>query len=232
MAKAMNAALLATLGVVGSALYFSPWVWRQYRMSRIRGELKKNRTLVLTYDDGPSSTLTPQVLDLLQTRGSQATFFMLGRNAQQHPQIVDRVIREGHDVGCHSDQHLNAWKSPPWEAVADINAGYDRLAPWIQPNAMFRPPHGKMTLPTLLSIRRRGAPVWWWTVDSGDTHHALPTVGEVVDQVRKDGGGIVLMHDLDRTQVRNDFVLELTASLVDVTQRDSLQIKPLRSLCQ
>jgi hypothetical protein len=40
------------------------------------------------------------------------------------------------------------------------------------------------------------------------------------------------MHDLDRTQVRNDFVLELTASLVDVTQRDSLQIKPLRSLCQ
>jgi peptidoglycan/xylan/chitin deacetylase (PgdA/CDA1 family) len=232
ISSSMTAAGLAALGLAGSAAYLSPWLWRQYRMNRVRRELVKNRLLVLTYDDGPSSPLTPQLLDLLQRRGACATFFMLGRQAQQHPEIVDRVVAEGHDVGCHSDQHLNAWKALPWEAVADIDAGYERLSPWIQPNGMFRPPHGKMTLPTYWSLRRRGAPVWWWTIDSGDTHGVLPSAGAVADQLRSEGGGIVLMHDLDRTQPRNQFVLEATTALLDVAERESLTVVPLRQLCQ
>jgi peptidoglycan-N-acetylglucosamine deacetylase len=232
MRKTMNTALAATIGLAGSAIYFSPWFWRQYRMNRVRRDLVKNRILALTYDDGPSPAFTPQLLDLLEGHGARATFFMLGRHAQQHPNIVDRVIKAGHDIGCHSDQHLHAWKALPWEAVADIDAGYEKLSPWIAANAMFRPPYGKMTLPTYLSIRRRGAPVWWWTIDSGDTHQALPTANQVADRLREDGGGIVLMHDLDRAQPRNNFVLELTATLLDVAQKESFQIKPLRELCQ
>ena len=100
------------------------------------------------------------------------------------------------------------------------------------PNGMFRPPYGKMTLPTYWSIRRRGASVWWWTIDSGDTHTTLPSASQIADRLRREGGGIVLMHDLDRTQPRNDFVLELTSTLIDVAKRESLQIKPLRDLCQ
>jgi peptidoglycan-N-acetylglucosamine deacetylase len=232
MRKAMTTALAATIGLAGSAVYFSPSFWRLYRMNRVRKEVIKNRILALTYDDGPSSALTPQLLDLLQRRGARATFFMLGRQAQQHPHIVDRVIQEGHDIGCHSDQHLNAWKVLPWEAVADIDAGYERLARWIQPNGMFRPPHGKMTLPTHRAIRRRGAPVWWWTIDSEDTREVLPSASQVADRLRSEGGGIVLMHDLDRTQPRNDYVLEVTAALLDVAERESLKIMPLRELCQ
>jgi peptidoglycan-N-acetylglucosamine deacetylase len=226
----MKTALAGAIGLAGSAIYFSPWVWRRYRMERIRREVVKNRVLALTYDDGPSHELTPQVLDLLKGRGARATFFMLGRNVQQHPEIVDRILQEGHEIGCHSDQHLNAWKTLPWEAVADINAGYERLSRWIQPDAMFRPPHGKMTLPTYLSVRRRGAQVWWWTVDSGDTYATLPRVKQVANTVRRDGGGIVLMHDLDRTKERNDFVLELTAALLDVAQQESYQVGSLRDL--
>ena len=116
-------------------------------------------------------------------------------------------------------------------AVADIDAGYDRLSPWILPDAMFRPPHGKMTLPTYWSIRRRGAPVWWWTVDSGDTRDILPDPAQVADRVRREGGGIVLMHDLDRTQNRNDFVLELTAALLDVARQESFKVARLGEIC-
>jgi peptidoglycan/xylan/chitin deacetylase (PgdA/CDA1 family) len=228
----MTRALTAAIGLAGSAAYFSPWFWRQYRMSRIRKDLIKNRILALTYDDGPSGALTPQLLDVLQRRGARASFFMLGCHAQKHPDIVHRVLQEGHDIGCHSDQHLNAWKALPWDAVADINAGYDRLSRWVEPNGMFRPPHGKMTLPTYLSLRRRGAPVWWWTIDSGDTHDILPRASQIADRLRSEGGGIVLMHDLERAQARNEFVLELTEALLDVAQRDSFQIKPLRELCQ
>ena len=228
----VTTALATTIGLAGSAIYFSPWFWRHYRMRHVRRELIENRILALTYDDGPSSALTPKLLDLLQSRSAHATFFMLGRQAQQHPRIVERVIKEGHDVGCHSDQHLNAAKTLPWEAIADIDAGYERLSPWIQANAVFRPPYGKMTLPTYWSIRRRGAPVWWWTIDSGDTYDVLPSTTQVVEQLRRVGGGIVLMHDLGRTQSRNDFVLKLTSSLLDTAQREGFQIKPIRELCQ
>jgi peptidoglycan/xylan/chitin deacetylase (PgdA/CDA1 family) len=230
-ATTMTTAAAAAIGLAGSAAYFAPWFWRHYRMNRVRREVVKNRILALTYDDGPSSALTPQLLDLLRSREARATFFMLGRSAQQHPDIAGRVVEEGHDVGCHSDQHLNAWKVLPGQAVADIDAGYERLSPWILPDAMFRPPHGKMTLPTYWSIRRRGAPVWWWTVDSGDTRDVLPTPSQVADRVRREGGGIVLMHDLDRTQNRNDFVLELTAALLDVARQESFKVARLGELC-
>jgi peptidoglycan/xylan/chitin deacetylase (PgdA/CDA1 family) len=220
----------AAIGLAGSAVYFSPWFWRHYRMNQIRKEVVRNRILALTYDDGPSR-LTPQLLDLLKSRSARATFFMLGQHAQHHPQLVDRTLAEGHDVGCHSDQHLNAWKVLPSQSIADIDAGYERLSRWIQPDGMFRPPHGKMTLPTYWSLRRRNAPVWWWTIDSGDTRDVLPNPGQITERLRKEGGGIVLMHDLDRTPQRNDFVLELTAKLLDLAENESLKVKPLREIC-
>jgi peptidoglycan/xylan/chitin deacetylase (PgdA/CDA1 family) len=96
---------------------------------------------------------------------------------------------------------------------------------------MFRPPYGKVTLPTYQSLRRRGAPVWWWTIDSGDTHKVLPSASQMAEQITREGGGIILMHDLDRAQPRNEFVLELTAKLLDAAKRESFKIVPLRQLC-
>jgi peptidoglycan/xylan/chitin deacetylase (PgdA/CDA1 family) len=219
------------VGFAGAASYFSPWLWRQYRMASIRRQVTQNRVLALTYDDGPSSVVTPQLLDLLAQRTARATFFMLGGQAQRYPEIADRIVREGHDVGCHSYAHLNAWKSAPWNALADIRAGYDGLAAWIPPDGMFRPPHGKMTLPTYFALRRRRAPVWWWTIDSGDTHQKMPSSGQIADAVRRQRGGIVLMHDLDRGKERNEFVLETTGALLDVAQRESFKVVTLRELC-
>jgi peptidoglycan/xylan/chitin deacetylase (PgdA/CDA1 family) len=222
----------ASVGLLGSAAYFSPIVWRRSRMNAVRREVTRDRILALTFDDGPSETLTPRLLDLLRKHEAMATFFMLGRNARQLPHLVDRVIREGHDIGCHSDQHLNAWKSLPWRAVSDINAGYETLCPWIPSNGMFRPPHGKMTLSTYLAIRRRGAPVWWWTIDSGDTHAYLPNTEQVLDQVRRQNGGIVLLHDLDRSKQRDEFVFATTTALLELANRESLNIMPLSKLCR
>jgi peptidoglycan/xylan/chitin deacetylase (PgdA/CDA1 family) len=224
-------ALAVAIALAGLAAYFSPWLWRRYRMAGVNREMVKNHVLALTYDDGPSG-ITPELLDLLRRRGARATFFMLGRHADGNSEIVERVRKEGHDIGCHTDQHLNAWKTLPWKSIADINAGYRRLARWIQPDAMFRPPYGKMTLPTCWSIHRRKAPVWWWTIDSGDTRDVLPQPAEVAERLRTAGGGIVLMHDLNRTPERNEYVLKLTALLLDVAQQESFNVTPLREICQ
>jgi peptidoglycan/xylan/chitin deacetylase (PgdA/CDA1 family) len=220
---AVSAAAIALAG----AAYFSPLLWRRRRMARLREEFIKNRTLALTYDDGPCPVMTPQVLDLLQKKSAHATFFMLGRQAQSYGEIAQRVVREGHTVGCHTSRHLNAWKTLPSAAVSDIRDGYEQLAPWVAEDGMFRPPYGKMTLPTYNEIRRRCASVWWWTVDSGDTNEVLPRIGDIADAVCKQGGGIVLMHDLDRGQQRNRFVLELTEALLDIAKRESIRVNPL-----
>jgi len=217
--------------LIGGAAYYSPHVWRLACVSALRKRVSKDRVLVLTYDDGPSAATTPAILELLRRHKAKATFFMLGRSAEQNASVADRIIEEGHDGGCHSDQHLNAWKVDPWSAVADINAGYDKLSSWVAPRGMYRPPYGKMTLPTYWTIRRRGAPVGWWTIDSGDTHSTLPQPNEVVDRFVRDGGGIILMHDLDRSEDRNNFVLETTALLLDAAERGAFNIKRLSEVC-
>ena len=223
----------AAVGLIGSAAaYYSPYAWRLYRVNALRKRVIRDRTLILTYDDGPSSSTTPAVLDLLRRHDAKATFFMLGRSADQNASIANRIVEEGHDVGCHSDRHLNAWKVNPWNAVGDINAGYGKLAPWVAPDGMYRPPFGKMTLPTSYAIRLRGAYVGWWTIDSGDTRSPLPQPKLVADRLVREGGGIVLMHDLDRSSDRNDFVLETTALLLDIAERESFNIKRLSELCQ
>ena len=221
---------VAAIGTAAIFIFLSPWLWRRYQVYCLRRLISTRRLLALTYDDGPSSELTTHILDLLKHRGARATFFMLGRYAHQYPDIVDRVLREGHDIGCHSHQHINAWKASPWKAIGDIDAGYKILSRWIGPSAMFRPPHGKVTLFTFLSIWKRHAPIAWWTIDSGDTHRVIPSVTDVSQKVCTQGGGIVLMHDLDRTQARNDYVLQMTTALLDIAEREGLQIIPLQEL--
>jgi peptidoglycan/xylan/chitin deacetylase (PgdA/CDA1 family) len=220
----------AAIGLIGGAAYYSPFGWRLHCVNALRKRVSKDRTLILTYDDGPSSSTTPAVLHLLQRHNAKATFFMLGQSAAQNWSIADRVVEEGHDVGCHSDRHFNAWKVNPRTAVADINAGYEKLVSWVAPNGMYRPPFGKMTLPTSYAIWRRGAYVGWWTIDSGDTRTPLPQPKQVADRLAREGGGIILMHDLDRSSDRNDFVLETTALLLDVAERESINIKRLSEL--
>jgi peptidoglycan/xylan/chitin deacetylase (PgdA/CDA1 family) len=76
----------------------------------------------MTFDDGPHATLTPKLLDLLAQKKIKATFFVLGENAQRHPEILKRAVAEGHEIGNHSWSHPNLdpldWKEPGPSVVA------------------------------------------------------------------------------------------------------------------
>jgi peptidoglycan/xylan/chitin deacetylase (PgdA/CDA1 family) len=179
--------------------------------------------LCLTYDDGPSDDLTPRVLGALSGASARATFFLLGRCAEQRPNVVAQIAAAGHEIGCHSYAHLNAWKCNPWRVSADIERGYQCLSRWTKADATFRPPYGKYTPFSWLQVRRRGARLVRWTHDSGDTSHGpLPSVDAVVNRVSQDGGGMVLLHDFDRqgdptkALERANFVLDVTRSLLVV----------------
>jgi peptidoglycan/xylan/chitin deacetylase (PgdA/CDA1 family) len=188
--------------------------------------LRARPRLCLTYDDGPGPGTTPALLELLKAHGVHATFFLLGCRAEAAPVVADAVRDAGHEVACHSWGHLHAWKAPPWRVARDIERGFVSLEPWLSPSGLFRPPYGKMTPMTWLQVRRRGARLAWWTLDSGDTHPVLPPIDEVT--ARAAGGGVVLMHDFDREgadrDARRAFVLTLTEQLILKARREGLEI--------
>lgn len=222
----------AAAAVVGAAAasYVLPHPWRRAQERRLLDRCRAQRALVLSYDDGPGSDLTPRVLELLAAHNARATFFALGKRALAAPMVLDRVLRGGHEIGCHGYAHCNAWKSAPWDAVKDLETGYAALAPWVGEAGIFRPPHGKLTGPTWLALHRRRAPVGWWTVDSGDTHASAPDPDSVVRTVVDAGGGVVLLHDFDREPAwlgREAFVLDVTKALLEAAGRHGLQARSL-----
>ena len=221
--------VVSGLAAAGAACMLGPPILRRRsEVADLRRRAAGQRALVLTYDDGPGPVLTGRLLDLLAARGAVATFFLLGFRAAAAPGAVERVVAAGHEVGCHTQRHLNAWKTPPWVAGRDIDGGYRSMARWMKPDALFRPPYGKTTLMTRRALRRRGAPVAWWTVDSGDSYDVLPDPGTVVDRVRANGGGVVLMHDYDAeggsADRHADFVLRTTSLLLDAAEKDGLRV--------
>lgn len=79
------------------------------------------RTVALTFDDGPDPRWTPQVLDLLREEGVRATFFVTGEAAAEHPDLVRRVVREGHEVGLHTWTHRDLARLPAWRARLELS---------------------------------------------------------------------------------------------------------------
>ena len=218
------------LGLLGIGAYYIPYGIRHTQARKLKQLCTKTRSLVLTYDDGPGAELTPRLLELLNSYRAQATFFLLGFRAKQNPAVIDQVVSEGHELGCHAQEHLHAWRCWPWKALADIEEGYQTLAQWIPPDGLFRPPCGKLILPTWLALRARRAPLGFWTIDSGDTHESLPDSEHALAAVKRDQGGVVLLHDFDRIPQRAEYVLRTTELLLKHAQAVGLTVRRLGDL--
>ncbi|HEV7492793.1 polysaccharide deacetylase family protein [Baekduia sp.] len=229
---ALIAGAIVAAGGAAAAGEAATYAAKRREIAALRARCRQAGVVSLTFDDGPGPELTPRLLELLKRYDAHATFFALGRRAQVAPEILDRVAADGHEIGCHSLLHHNAWKTAPWAALADIANGYATLAPWVAADGRFRPPSGKQTLLTRRALRRRSAPVAWWTIDSGDTFDELPAPDMAVQRARADGGGVVLLHDHSeaRPAERIDFVLDVTERLLVAARADGLAVRPLREL--
>ncbi len=229
LATTLTAAFGVT--VLTTGWFLAPMAARRRAEARLRRTCARNRTLVLTFDDGPGPTLTPKLLRLLASHGARATFFLTGFRARRHPEVVDAVVTAGHEVGCHGHDHVNAWRCWPWRAVADITNGYRDLARWVPPDGPFRPPFGKMTPLTLAALGRRGAPIGWWTIAAGDVRRDPPPPGTAAERAVRDGGGVILLHDFDGGgQERDSFVIEATTRLLEAAQRHRWRVRTLGEL--
>ncbi|MDO9413025.1 MAG: polysaccharide deacetylase family protein [Pseudolabrys sp.] len=164
----------------------------------------RDKELVLTFDDGPWPTTTPRVLNALKAECVRATFFLLGRNTDAHPQIVRRALAEGHTIAHHSYSHPMLSQMPVDKAEADINRGIasDERAATGQARTdpttpFFRFPGFASSGPLLDRLEQRGIVVFGADVWASDW---LPMAPEtqlhlLLDRIDHVGRGIVLLHD-------------------------------------
>ncbi len=227
--------LLLMLGAGVLAWFLVPYAWRRMEERALAERCRAARAIVLSYDDGPGTVLTPALLDLFERRDVRASFFMLGNRISERPEVVRRLVEAGHDLGSHSETHLNAWYTLPWAVSRDIEAGMRTVGSAGGKPTLFRPPFGKVTLAGLLAAWRRNIALCWWTVDTRDSWKRRPTE-EVLAELKAKGGGVVLMHDYDSYDhgadpvSHVDHVLGLSARILDFAKEGGFRIVTLSEL--
>ena len=154
--------------------------------------------IALTFDDGPSAKLTPKLLDLLASHHIRATFFLVGENAAEYPDIVAREAREGHEVGNHSWSHPNFGKMSDDGVRSQIRRTDDAIKSAIGSSpTLLRPPYGSITARQKKWINQEfGYKIVLWDVDPLDWRRPGPNVvcNRIVKNTR--AGSIVLAHDI------------------------------------
>lgn len=169
-----------------------------------------DRTVALTFDDGPDPRWTPRVLDLLARERVRATFFVTGATAARHPELVRRVLERGHEIGNHTWSHADLSGSPAWKRNLELSLGQLGLAGSAEvTSALFRPPYSSdrsaVTKDDLAVIEQAGAAGYAVVLSDRDSKDwREPGVDEILRRAGPDGehGAVVLLHDGggDRTQ--------------------------------
>jgi peptidoglycan/xylan/chitin deacetylase (PgdA/CDA1 family) len=155
------------------------------------------RKIGLTFDDGPDPRYTPQVLQILDEHDAKATFFVVGAQAEQFPNIVREIVAEGHEVAIHGDKHRHAWLLDPIATYRDLKAAMNTIAS-ISGHQMryYRPPWGAFNIMTRAAAAHfKLTPVLWSSraKDWYAGHYAKEIVQRVVNEAHP--SGIVLCHD-------------------------------------
>ncbi len=203
-----------------------PYAIRKYQEAILKWKCRMSRTIVLTYDDGPGAEVTEKILALLKAYDVRATFFMLGMKIETDLELPHKLVQAGHEIGSHSFQHLNAWTRSPLAVYRDIKRGF-AVARVFDRTLLFRPPHGKVTLATMLQIWLSQCRLAWWTLDSTDTWSCPMQIERVIERIRADGGGVILMHDHSRPGnlvAREAYVLDLTKSILELARKEGFKV--------
>jgi nucleoside-diphosphate-sugar epimerase/peptidoglycan/xylan/chitin deacetylase (PgdA/CDA1 family) len=200
--------------------YSDTYLWRENGSPSTNGHVPKGRTLIkkalfrvvpggqllehgnrnraqiaLTIDDGPDPVYTPRILDILRDNAVKATFFVVGGAAEQYPEIVKRMKTEGHEVGSHSYSH------PYFNQLSWSGAAQEiKMTRWVldrilgEECRLFRPPHGKLSLRSLIPAWAAGQQVVMWNVDLKDYRASTGEVEARLDRTSFSSGDIILYH--------------------------------------
>lgn len=223
-----------SIGLLVFAYAGVPLAYGKYQRWLLSRKARKYGVLVLTFDDGPGSRLTPVILKILAEYNAKATFFLLGRNIAGREGIARQIAEQGHEICSHGYDHLHYWKVSPVRAIRDIKRGWQAIDSALGPKKQkypFRPPYGKLNFFCLLYLCIRRVPVVYWTLDLGDTWLETIAPQRIALLAEKAGGAVVLAHDFDRSDDSVDgLILESTRSVLAMAQEEDMRILTVSEL--
>jgi peptidoglycan-N-acetylglucosamine deacetylase len=177
----------------------------------------------LTFDDGPHESVTPLILDTLKSLNAPATFFVRGDRASLRPEVLRRMVADGHLLGHHSWSHGAPGQTSASELLDEVR----RTREWLRQqlgadSTWFRPPHGKLSLAKAIGLWRSGVTVALWSVDPGDVFRK--NASEMLDWFRANpprSGDVVLLHDTSTV------TLEALPALIGLIRDSGLELRTL-----
>jgi len=177
------------------------------------------RSVYLTFDDGPSKELTPWLLETLKKAEIKATFFCVGNNVKNHPELYRQIISEGHRVGNHTMHHENGLKTSAADYLRSVKEAQEQID-----SELFRPPYGKLSIKQYFQIKRLHMKVVFWSWLSYDFD---PT--QSVDELKKNlhtikGGDILVFHDNPKAA---NTLIESLQYVIDFLDKKSFTIKTI-----
>ena len=192
-----------------------------HKNAKVNGEL-----IAITFDDGPHPEFTPKTLELLKKYNAKATFFLIGRNAEKHPELVKKILSEGHIIGNHSYSHINNFGFLSFKKVlVDIELGqavFKRITNLkLQ---FFRPPFGVSNPNISRAIKKLKLKTFGWRVRSYDTIARDPekVYRKISTKIKK--GDVILLHDSSQLSI------EVLEKLLQFLQNKNLKSVTLERL--
>ncbi len=151
---------------------------------------RHERAVYLTFDDGPIPEATPFILDTLKEFDAKATFFMVGDNVRKHPELYERIVAEGHQVGNHTHNHIGGLR----HTIKEYSYNVEKANAYIKSHYL-RPPHGWMRHGLYVWLSRRYKIVMWDLVTRD--YSKLLTAEDVVNNIKRyaRNGSIITFHD-------------------------------------
>ena len=179
---------------------FSGWVWRKPVSDKI---------IYLTFDDGPIPEVTEFVLTELEKNQAQATFFWVGDNMVKHPDLAQKVILAGHQIGNHTYNHLKGWETSTEQYIQNIEKCEDAITKLNIPNRpkLFRPPHGRFTRAQAKLIKPDFQVIMWdvLTYDFDQSLASEQCLSKAIKNTKP--GSIVVFHDSLKARRNLEYVL-------------------------
>jgi peptidoglycan-N-acetylglucosamine deacetylase len=219
--------ILSALLTTYLCLILMPQVYRLFQVWRWS---KHSDRIALTYDDGPDEITSVDLMNLLDELNVKATFYLVGFRAERAPCVVQQLAERGHELGTHSYSHWHAWKIMPWRDCSDAERAYSVLSPHVGPTAPYRPPFGKISLVTLISMWLKKRRVDWWTSPTNDTDDEFPEVGQAAAEILATKKPVILMHSHHDEPHRRAFMLALTRAIVEQAREKDMKIVTMQSL--
>lgn len=159
----------------------------------------QGKKLYLTFDDGPIPEVTPWVLEQLNRYSAKATFFCVGDNIAKHPDVAQQVLKQGHRLANHTQNHLKGWKTELQEYVRNVELCEQQLQYVYEPaprgRKLFRPPYGRISKQQAEQLRSKYELIMW-DVLTNDYDASLAAEKCLKKSIHyTQSGSIIVFHD-------------------------------------